>query len=445
MSQPFWKIDRRTCLKGVGAALALPLLDGMLHAKDKASEPPRRMCCVFFPFGVAMPADNSEDRQWGWFPTGSGRDYQLTNPLKPLESLRDHFTILGGLSHPNGRKLGGHDTGDTFLTGSDLAGSQLLNSISLDQYAAQAIGNETRFASLVMSSDGGVGEATRSTTLSFSADGRPVPALASPKQIFQRLFGQEEGDAAKAARRRSENTVSMLDLVLEHSRSLKQKLGKQDQQKLDDYLASVRATEQRVEQSQKWLDIPKPEIAADAVDQSADTNAPREYLQAMYDLIFLALQTDTTRLATFMLGQVAGATTIANAFPACIGLSGNWHGLAHGAGKKGGSENLGRFDQFLAEQLARFLGRLAETREADGTLLDRTMVFYGSSNSKTHNNHNYPLLLAGGRGLGLRHGQYLRFEEKTPLSNLFVTMLDRLNIPVESFADSTGEMSEVLA
>ena len=418
MSQPSWKIDRRTCLQGVGAALALPLLEGMLHGATKVADPPRRMCCVFFPFGVAMPADNSQDRQWGWFPTGEGRDYQLTNPLKSLASMRDQVTILGGLSHPNGRKLGGHDTGDTFLTGSDLAGSQLLNSISLDQYAAQSMGKKTRFSSLTMSSDGGVGEPTRSTTLSFSAEGRPLPALASPQQIFQRLFGKEEGEAAKAARQRSENTVSMLDLVLEHSRSLKQQLGKHDQQKLDDYLASVRATEQRVEQSQKWLDIPKPDVDANAVDQSADTNAPREYLQAMYDLIFLALQTDSTRLATFMLGQVAGATTIANAFPACIGLSGNWHGLAHGAGKQGGSENLGRFDQFLAEQLAHFLSRLADTREGDGTLLDRTMVFYGSSNSKTHNNHNYPLLLAGGRGLGLRHGQYLRFERENPSREL---------------------------
>ncbi len=168
------------------------------------------------------------------------------------------------------------------------------------------------------------------------------------------------------------------------------------------------------------------------------------YLRAMYDLMFLAFQTDTTRLATYMIGQVAGATTIANAFPACIGLSGNWHGLAHGAGKKGGQEKLGRFDQFLTEQLAYFLKRLADTREGDGSLLDRTMVFYDSSNSKTHRNLDYPLLLAGGGGLGLQHGQYHRFSDKTPLSNLFVTMLDRLGVPVESFSDSTGEMSEVI-
>jgi hypothetical protein len=349
------------------------------------------------------------------------------------------------LSHPNGRKLGGHDTGDTFLTGSDLAGSRFTNSISIDQYAAEFLGQETRFSSLTLSSDGGVGEPTRSTTLSFSRDGRPVPALSKPRQIFDRLFGDGEGDAAKAGRRRLKNSASMLDAVLEHSQSLKLRLGKQDQQKLDDYLASVRAVEQRVQQSQKWLDVPKPDVDPESIDLAVDQKAPEEYLRVMYDLMFLALQTDTTRLATYMIGQVAGATTIANAFPACIGLSGNWHGLAHGAGKAGGAEKLGRFDQFLTKQLSHFLTRLAETREGNGSLLDRTLVLYGSSNSKTHQNRNYPLLLAGGRRLGIRHGQYLRFDESTPLANLFVTMLDRLDVPVDSFADSTGEMSEVLA
>ena len=443
MSQKSWHINRRTCLKGAGAALALPLLDGMLHGAAPTAELPRRMCCMFFPFGVAMPNNDSEDRRWGWFPTGEGRNYELTNPLMPLKALRDDFTVFGGLSHPKGRRLGGHDTGDTFLTGSDLAGAQFTNSISIDQYAAAFLGRKTRFPSLTLSSDGGVGEPTRSTTLSFSRNGRPVPALASPRQVFDRLFGKEEGVAAKASRQRLENSASMLDLVLEHSRSLKLRLGKQDQQKLDDYLASVRATEQRVRQSQKWLDIPKPDVDPASVDLAVDQKAPQEYLRAMYDLMFLAFQTDTTRLATYMIGQVAGATTIANAFPACIGLSGNWHGLAHGAGKKGGQEKLGRFDQFLTEQLAYFLKRLSDTREGDGTLLDQTMVFYGSSNSKTHQNRNYPLLLAGGRGLGIRHGQYFRFDEKTPLANAFVTMLDRLGVPVESFSDSTGEMSEL--
>jgi hypothetical protein len=145
-----------------------------------------------------------------------------------------------------------------------------------------------------------------------------------------------------------------------------------------------------------------------------------------------------------MLGQVAGATTIANTFPACLGLPGNWHGLAHGAGKKDGAKNLGRFDQLLVEQLTRFMTRLKDTPEADGTMLDNTLIFYGSSNSKTHNNNNYPLVLAGGRNLGFKHNQFLRLDAKTPLSNVFVTILESMNIAHDGFADSAGELSALI-
>jgi hypothetical protein len=401
------------------------------------------MCCVYFPFGVSLPKEDGEDAQWNWFPEGEGVDFTFRNTLKSLEPLRREVTVLGGMSHPNGRKIGGHDTGDIFLTAAQFQGTQYRNSVSIDQLAAEHIGQETRFGSMVMSSDGGVGEPTRSTTLSFSSKGRPVPALAKPRQIFDRLFGRNESAVATSERTKLENAASMLDLVLEHSKSVKRRLGQQDRKKLDEYLASVRAVEERVERSQRWLSIPKPHVDSTSVALEASPNGPEEYLKAIYDLMFLALQTDTTRLATYMIGQVAGATTIANAFPACIGLGGNWHGLAHGAGKKGGAERLGKFDQFLANQLAYFLTRLKETPEGDGNLLDHTMVLYGSSNSKTHQNRNYPLVLAGGSKLGLRHGQFLKLDEQMPLSNVFVTMLNRLDVPIESFADSTGECSEL--
>jgi len=443
--QKSWHLDRRTFLRGTGAALALPWLESMASGAGEKTpaELPRRMCCVYFPFGVSLPAESSEDADWNWFPQGEGKDFQFRNTLESLEPLRQDVTVLGGMSHPNGRKIGGHDTGDIFLTAAKFQGSRYRNSVSIDQLAAAHIGQDTRFGSLVMSSDGGVGEPTRSTTLSFSAKGRPVPALAKPQQIFDRLFGKEEGAVAAGERAKLENAASMLDLVLEHSKSIKRSLGQQDRKKLDEYLASVRAVEQCVERSQRWLSIPKPDVDPTSVALDASPSGPEEYLKAMYDLMFLAFQTDTTRLATYMIGQVAGATTIANAFPACIGLSGNWHGLAHGAGKKGGAEKLGKFDQFLANQLAYFLTRLKETPEADGNLLDRTMVLYGSSNSKTHQNRNYPLVLAGGSKLGLRHGQFLKLGEQMPLSNVFMTMLNRLQVPVESFADSSGECSEL--
>lgn len=438
MQKP-WHLNRRTFLHGTGVSLALPWLECMSQADDAVSVPVR-LASIYFPFGVSLPNDKSEHADWNWFPKREENTFQYRNSLKSFEPLREQVTVLGGLSHPAGRKMGGHDTGDIFLTGANFAGSTYRNSISLDQYIASHVGAQTRFGSLVLSSDGGVGEPSRSTTLSFTAQGRPIPAISNPRQIFDRLFG--DGDASsKNQKRLLENTGSMLDQVLENSRSMKSRLGKQDQRKLDEYLSSIRDIEQRVNRSQAWLDIPKPVVAQDATNLTADQSSPVEYMQAMYDLIFLAFQTDSTRLATYMLGQVAGATTIANAFPACLGLPGNWHGLAHGQGKNDGAKSLGRFDQLLAQQVSRFITRLHETPEGDGSMLDNTLVFYGSSNSKTHNNNNYPLVLAGGRSLGFKHNQFLQLDAKTPLANVFVTILERMNIPHDGFADSTGELS----
>jgi hypothetical protein len=445
MKKKTWHLDRRSFLRGTSATMALPWMESMAVGAEAKADFPKRFCAVYWPFGV-VAAPNEEDRKWGWFPTGEGKEFAFTDVLASMEPLRENVSVIGGISHPNGWSMGGHDTGDIFLTGAKYQTGSFVNTISLDQFVADQIGNDTRFGSLTLSSDGGVGEPTRSMTLAFSREGRPIPALSSPRQIYDRLFGQEQGSSALQRRRRLENNVSILDRVLEHSKDLNRRLGKQDQRKLDEYLSSVRAVEQRVDRAQSWLEIPKPAVAEDTLDLEATQEGPREYIQAMYDLMSLAFRTDSTRVATYMLGQVAGATTIANAFPACLGLPGNWHGLAHGAGKKGGAENLGRFDQFLAQNHARFLQSLADAEEGDGSVLDHTLVLYGSSNSRTHNNHNYPLLLAGGRGLGVKHGQYLRYNEREMrLSNLFLTMLDRLGIPAEQFADSTGEFTDILA
>ena len=401
---------------------------------------PRRMAFIYFPFGVALPDEKHPHAEWNWYPRGEGKNYRFTNVLKSMEPLRDDVTVIHGLSHPKCRKLGGHDTGDTFLTGHFLEPPAYSNSISADQLAAQFIGSQTRFPSLTLSCDGGVGEPTRSTTLSFANTGRPVPALANPKQIFAKLFGQTSDD--QLSKQRIHSTQSLLDLVLGNSKSLRNQLAQHDKAKFDEYLDSVRDIEKRVEQSQQWLDIPKPRVEEKTLDLSATPEGPKEYIKVMYDLLYLAFQTDSTRLATFMLGQVAGATTIANSFPTVVGQNGNWHGLAHGAGKK--PDALGKFDQFLAEQLAYFLTRLKNTKEGDGTLLHRTMVLYGSSNSKTHNNNNYPLLMAGGKKLGIQHGNFLHYNAQTPFANLFVTLFDRMNLPVEHFADSTGGLNELL-
>ncbi|MEM7012572.1 MAG: DUF1552 domain-containing protein [Verrucomicrobiota bacterium] len=436
-----WHLNRRTLLRGAGASLALPFLDCMA---EKPAAAPKRFCAMYFPYGASTPPDDHEHRNWGFLPTGEGRDFQFTESTKSLEPFRDQVTFLKGLSHPNGRKMGGHDTADIFLTAAQLKGSDLRNSMSIDQIIAAQTDGETRFKSLTMSTDGGVGESTRSSTLSYSRTGQPIPALNQPRMIFDQLFGQNSASLADQ-RRQLQNSGSMLDRVLDHAKTVRTNLGKQDQAKFDEYLDSVRQIEQRVERSQQWLEVPKPQVDANGLHLDADDNTPRELVQTMYDLIYLAFQTDSTRVATYQLGSMNGATSIAGKFPQLLEIGGNMHSVAHGAGKKGGFERQGKWDQFLVSQMAYLMERLASTPEGEGNLLDRTVLFFGSSNSRTHNNTNYPLILAGGRDLGLRGGALHSFDASTPLSNTFLTLLNKFDVKGESFVDSTGEMTEIVA
>ncbi len=433
-----WKLNRRTVLKGAGVALALPSLEAMSFGAENKKTPARRLCSVMFPYGVAIPKDDHPERDWGWFPKGLGKDYQLTNVLKPLEPFKDQLSVFGGLSHPDCRAMNGHDTGDTFLTGSRLTDGVYKNTVSLDQYAAHHLGHLTRHPSLTLSTDGGIGPRTRSTTLSYSMKGQPLPALSDPKQIFNRLFAKD--DASRSDRARLENTGSILDLVLDQSKDLRRNLGTADRRKLDEYETSVRDVELRVERSRAWLEVPLPDVDASHIALDSDPDGAKAYIAAIYDLMFLAFQTDLTRIASYQIGSYG--PTVARTFPAALGLEPNWHSLAHKAGKPKQATILGKFDQFLAQNLARFIQRLKETEDGDTgqSLLDTTLVLYGSTNSKTHVNRNYPLLLAGGKQLGLKHDHYLRFSDKVPMTNLFVTMLQAMGVESDGFADSTGTL-----
>ncbi len=443
MAQKSWHLDRRTFLRGTGVAVALPWLESMGRAADVPKERPKRVCAVYFANGVSLPPEKHEDHEkWHWFPLGEGRDYRFTQTLSPLEPFRDDLSVLGGLSHPKGRKLVGHATGDIFITGGDVRGSQYRNTISLDQYAASIIGRTTRVPSLVLSSNGGVGYKTRTATISYDQAGEAIPAESAPRQVFDRLFASEEGASLAEKRRKLRQDRRVVDLVLEQSKSLRLKLGKNDREKLDEYLGSVQEIEDRIDRTEAWLGRQRPDVDVSDVDLQADQQAPENYLRTMYDLMYLAFQTDTTRAATFLVSQEDGKG-VSDKFPQlALGLGGH-HGLSHGTGKDKGYERWAQYDQFLAKQFAHFLDRLKTSREGDGNLLDHTVALYGSATSTTHNARNYPLVLAGGSGLGLKHGAYHRFTEHTPCSNLFVTMLDRLGVPVERFADSTGEMSEL--
>jgi hypothetical protein len=433
-------------LKGAGISLALPWMESFAGSRDQMV--PRRFCSIYFPYGVSLPKIDGEYGQWHWFPKGGGKDFTFNKSLEPLESMRDQVTVLGGLSHPKVRRIGGHDSGDTFLTGEEmsLATSGLKNSISLDQFMARThrLGSKTRFSSLTLSSDGGTGLPTRANTLSYSHSGQPIPSLNRPALVFERLFGLK-GDSIDAQRKGLTRTGSHLDLLIDEAKTLQRKLGKTDQEKLDQYLTSVREIEQDVERSAQWLKVPRPKVNAEGLSLDADSETPGKLIHAMLDLIALAFQTDSTRFATYQLASMHGAISIANKFPPLLGFAKEAHGLAHGAGKGAGAENKGKWDRYQTECLAYLMKRLNEMKEGDGTVLDNTCILYGSSNSKTHNNNNYPLVLAGGRNMGYQHGQYLKFDQDVPLANLFVTIQKSLGAKADSFADSTGEMREVLA
>jgi len=439
-----WHLDRRTFLLGSGISMALPYMEAMGN-QTAASDLPARMCAMYFPFGVGMPKEGSDLHKWRWFPNGEGKNFTFNESLKPLESVRESVTIIGGMSHPNGRRMGGHDTGDTFLTGALFDKTLLHNTVSVDQVAAAAVGSQTRYSSITMSTDGGVGEPTRSSTLSYDIKGRPIPAMNQPLMIFNRLFGLADEDL-KRQQRRLRSASSMLDLVMEDSNSLRRRLGRHDQEKLDEYLSSVRQIEQRVRRTQRWLDIPLPLLTDEErslLKLEADSEAPKEYMRTMYDLMWLAFKSDSTRVATYQIASMADASSVAGPFPFREGFKANLHTLAHGWNKPEGAVALGKWDKFMTEQLTYFLQRLKSTQEGDGTLLDRTMVLHGCSNSTTHNNNNYPLIFAGGNKLGLQHNHYVKVGSDVPMSNLFVTMLDKMGVEAPVFADSTGELAPI--
>ena len=458
-------LDRRRFLRGTGVALALPWFETMSSrvGADEQRSTPRRLACFYMPDGVPMPLPEDPAYQdWAWFPHGGGKDFTLTKCLEPLESLRDEMTILSGLSHPSARNIHGHSNADQFLTGAPTGPSgDYLNTISLDQEFAAHVGDQTRVSSLVMSTDGGAGTPRGTHTMSFSRNGRAIPAEHRPKRIFDMLFVKSDADAA----RRLALSQSALDDLLADARSLRATLSVSDQKSLDEYLQSVRETEIRVEKARRWFSIPMPTVNVDHLKLDITPDDPRGYLQTMFELIHLAFRTDSTRVATYQIGRENGIG-ISDYLARAVGFN-LTHQLTHDTKEPGGWKNFGTYCRFLSEVYGGFVTKLKDTAEpgGNGTMLDNTLLLFGSASSAFHLSRNYPLILSGGRNMGFRHGQYLNYagdrqaggawnggaepwqqeaaHEDRPLANLFVTMLQRLGVETETFADSTGVIAEV--
>ncbi|QDT62737.1 hypothetical protein SV7mr_52880 [Stieleria bergensis] len=429
-----WHLKRRTILKSAGVSVALPWMECM--GDETTSDRKKRFFGGYFAYGVPMPADDAEDRlQNGWFPVGTGRDYKAPEMHQCIMPLRDKVTFLSGLSHPSMRTTSAHKGADVFLTGANLLKTYDKQSISIDQSIAQSIGNHTRYRSLVMSSMGGVNRPYRSSTLSFDRSGRPIPALNRPAEIFRRLFGEVTESERNALASRG----SIIDEVLDEANSLNLRLGANDRRKLDDYLASVREVEKMTERAKKWQKTPKPKIDSRDMDLEVNANTPREYLAMMYDLLVLAFQTDSTRVATFQ--TAAEEAGPAEGFPRAIGLPAGAHRLSH---EKKDYADVAKYIGFLNQLHADFVGKLDAIQEGDGTLLDNTLCFYGCATSKTHRATNYPIILSGGKNMGFNHGAHLHYQDDVPLANLFVTIANQLGQQTTRFADSTADISEVL-
>ena len=450
-------------LQGTGLALSLPWLETYAKAHRVESQTPRRFVSIYHPDGVGLPLKTDPAwKDWSWFPRGGERDFELTKVLDVLEPLRNDITIYSGLSHPAARTVHGHSNADQYLTGATIGGhGPYKNTVSVDQVYAMHIGEATRHASLVLSTNGGIGGPRGAQTQSFNSEGRPIPAMNKPKDVFDMLFVTSNQDAAARLAR----SKSALDLLIANTRALNRELSSHDQQTLQQYLDAVRDTEIKLTKAQKWIDTPFPTVDTKYLTLEAEPKEARLYFQTMYELIYLAFLSDSTRVATFQLGRENGEGPH-DLLSLAVGL-GPAHGLTHAVKQPDGWKNLGTYNRYQVEEFSRFLHRLKETAEpsGDGSMLDNTFAMHGSASSSFHLSRNYPILSAGGKNFGFSNGRYLKFGKgnednqagagidtdsgwqgkvevvELPLSQMFVTVLQRLGVETDSFGGVQGTLT----
>ena len=437
-------LPRRMFLKGMGAAIALPMLDAMTPALAAARRAaPVRMAFTYVPNGITMEE---------WTPAAAGRAFDYTRVLKPLESFRQETLVLSGLAQRNGNALG-DGPGDharaaaAYLTGvhpRKTAGADIKNGVSVDQIAAQQIGSETRFASLELGCDDSrtVGNCDSgyscayTNSLAWRSETTPMPPETNPRMVFERLFGDIDTSLPPETRaRRLRYRRSILDLVGERTTSLAADLGPADRRKLDEYLTSIREIERRIEMAEADMTGLVPTI-------DKPTGIPvlyADYVNLMFDLQIIAFQTDMTRVVTMMMGREGSMRT----YPE-IGVPDPHHPLTHHRGNAEWIERVTQVNVMHMELFAKFIQKMKETPDGDGSLLDHSMVVYGSglSDGNRHTHEDQPVLLVG-RGGGFRTGQHVAYEKNTPMNNLFLTLLDRMGVREEQIGDSTGRIEHL--
>jgi hypothetical protein len=449
MSKQILQIDRRAFLKTAGAAaLLLPALPIFGAGAGSPQRNPRRLCVIFYGNGVPLPPPGHPDHaDLHWFPHQTGANFKLNKPLAALEPMRGQFSILGGLSHPVLRSIFAHNTGGYFLTGADES-QPMANTVSMDQVHAQFEGVRTRYPSLVLASEGGVGDFRKSHTLSYSHTGQPIVPIATPRNIYDELFGVDRRNRQDTKRAFGRDR-SVLDAALGKLKYLTAQLNAADRAKVDQYHTAVRNIEKRLDRAEEWIDVAKPHMPADRFNLDADPRqGPEAFLDNMYELMYAAFLSDSTRSITFMKAR-EGAGGIANNFPKAFGLK-DYHSISHDTKSEDGFRNWATFNKFLSDRFAGFLQQMAATDDpiGEGSLLDNTIVLYGSGTSLTHTTYNYPLVLAGGKNMGLKHGSYHNFQKNgvdLPLNNLLLTLLIQLGAEVDRFGDSNGTLDQLIA
>jgi hypothetical protein len=439
-------IPRRTILRGLGAAVALPLLDGMVPAfaaqRATAANPVRRLGIVYAPNGMIMQQ---------FTPKAEGTAFELTSTLEPLAPFRDQMIVLSGLANKEAHPLAGEGNGPharacgAFLTGAHVRkteGADVRSGISVDQLVAQQLASETQLASLEMgletselvgACDAGYSCAYEGT-ISWRTPTLPLPMENDPRAIFERLFGDSGSTDSRARLARSRANRSLLDSVEEELARLRTTLGARDRSKLGEYLDAIRDVERRIQKAEEQSDRQLPLVQ----QPSGVPDSYEEFAKLMFDLQVLAYQCDLTRVITFMFGHEHSART----YPQ-IGVADAHHPTSHHQGNPERMAKVAKINRYHVSLFAYYLDRLRATPEGDGTLLDHTMLLYGAgiSDPDIHDPEHLPIVLLGGRSAQLKGGRHLVYPDGQPISNLYLSLLDKMNMPIERFGDSTGKIA----